>query len=582
MSWLCCIHVRIAMQGVDCMEFPLFEKMNLKFRSTPSESVSIELNKLTIIIGPNNTGKSTLLGEIHSAISDESYNPEASLVLDKCSPRILATEEADALVSRFRFNRDYRHADDGYYYYGIAKSENHSSHSHNRLVSSFSNEGSWERNNRIFTHITRLMVKMLDGQSRLSILNDAPLGDLRDARSVYSLKNAFLSDNLDEINSFVHEAFNAYLSVTSVTNAGSAVAFMTLDDPTAVGVNPKLMDSTTIGFFENGDICSEAKTQSDGTKAFLGLLLELFFSSFDILLIDEPEAFLHPTLAYLLGTAVGKCSAKKQIICSTHSVDFLRGCLDSVKELNLLRLTRDGGGSVHVFEDYDLRKMQRVPLLRTASVMNGLFFNAVVVVEGDSDEAFYREINYRLKDDPGHQSLNNALFVTSHGVDTEYKIISILRKAGIPAASIVDFDFLGKSTDVFGKLLVSANINGTLFDSFKSQKQAVLSVVSVADEDKSGVNKLNSSDAQAVLSLIEGLGSYGIFVVPNGSLESWLSCLDVQAPKDRWLGLMFDRLGDDPSSSSYVHPERNDVWEFLEKIASWVSDPDRKGMYWDD
>lgn len=564
------------------MEFPLFEKMNLKFRSTPSESVSIELNKLTIIIGPNNTGKSTLLGEIHSAISDESYNPEASLVLDKCSPRILATEEADALVSRFRFNRDYRHADDGYYYYGIAKSENHSSHSHNRLVSSFSNEGSWERNNRIFTHITRLMVKMLDGQSRLSILNDAPLGDLRDARSVYSLKNAFLSDNLDEINSFVHEAFNAYLSVTSVTNAGSAVAFMTLDDPTAVGVNPKLMDSTTIGFFENGDICSEAKTQSDGTKAFLGLLLELFFSSFDILLIDEPEAFLHPTLAYLLGTAVGKCSAKKQIICSTHSVDFLRGCLDSVKELNLLRLTRDGGGSVHVFEDYDLRKMQRVPLLRTASVMNGLFFNAVVVVEGDSDEAFYREINYRLKDDPGHQSLNNALFVTSHGVDTEYKIISILRKAGIPAASIVDFDFLGKSTDVFGKLLVSANINGTLFDSFKSQKQAVLSVVSVADEDKSGVNKLNSSDAQAVLSLIEGLGSYGIFVVPNGSLESWLSCLDVQAPKDRWLGLMFDRLGDDPSSSSYVHPERNDVWEFLEKIASWVSDPDRKGMYWDD
>ena len=564
------------------MEFPLFEKMNLKFRSTPSESVSIELNKLTIIIGPNNTGKSTLLGEIHSAISDESYNPEASLVLDKCSPRILATEEADALVSRFRFNRDYRHADDGYYYYGIAKSENHSSHSHNRLVSSFSNEGSWERNNRIFTHITRLMVKMLDGQSRLSILNDAPLGDLRDARSVYSLKNAFLSDSLDEINSFVHEAFNAYLSVTSVTNAGSEVAFMTLDDPTAVGVNPKLMDSTTIGFFENGDICSEAKTQSDGTKAFLGLLLELFFSSFDILLIDEPEAFLHTTLAYLLGTAVGKCSAKKQIICSTQSVDFLRGCLDSVKELNLLRLTRDGGGSVHVFEDYDLRKMQRVPLLRTASVMNGLFFNAVVVVEGDSDEAFYREINYRLKDDPGHQSLNNALFVTSHGVDTEYKIISILRKAGIPAASIVDFDFLGKSTDVFGKLLVSANINGTLFDSFKSQKQAVLSVVSVAGEDKSGVNKLNSSDAQAVLSLIEGLGSYGIFVVPNGSLESWLSCLDVQAPKDRWLGLMFDRLGDDPSSSSYVHPERNDVWEFLEKIASWVSDPDRKGMYWDD
>lgn len=559
---------------------PLFEEMNLKFYNTPENSLPVRLDKLTVIIGPNNTGKSTLLGEIYSAIATNSYNPESSVVLGECNPRLLNTEEADRLVSQFRYNRNYGHGGDDCYFYGIAESENPQSHSHGSLVNSFSKEVGWERKDRYFSHITGLMVKMLDGQSRLSIINDVPLGDLRDSRSRHSLKNAYLADSLDEINAFIHDAFNAYLAVTNVTNAGSAVAFMSAESLASYDVNPKLLDKATIDFFSNKEICVEAKSQSDGTKAFLGLLLELFFSSFDILLIDEPEAFLHPTLAYLLGTAVGKCSMRKQIICSTHSADFLRGCLDSVKELNLLRLTRDRGGSVHVFEEHQLRKMQNVPLLRTAGVMSGLFFNAVVVVEGDSDEAFYREINYRLADAPGYQALNNALFVTSHGVDSEYKIISILRKTGIPAASIVDFDFLGKSAEVFGNLLASANISGTLYDSLKSQKEAVSSVVGRVNESKAGLNELNADDAQAVLNLINTLSDYGVFVVPNGSLESWLSKLNVEAPKDKWLGLMFERLGDDPAISSYVHPEKNDVWEFLEKIAVWTANPNRKGMFW--
>ncbi len=559
---------------------PLFKETKLKFHSTPESSVSVELDKLTIIIGPNNTGKSTLLSEICSAISDRGYSAEESVVLGRCLPRVWNLEEADKLVSRFRHDRDYSYGSDMYYYYGIAESDRNQSHSHHNLVQAFTNENAWQRKERQFTYITNLMVKMLDGQSRLSIINDAPLGDLRDSKSMHSLKNAFLADSLDEVNAFIHEAFNAYLSVTNVTNAGSAVAFMSNESPLSVGVNPKLQDRITIGFFANRKNCVEAKYQSDGTKAFLGLLLELFYSPYDTLLIDEPEAFLHPTLAYLLGTAVGKRSLEKQIICSTHSVDFLRGCLDSVKELNLLRLTRDRGGSVHVFEDHQLRKMQNAPLLRTASVMNGLFFNAAVVVEGDSDEAFYREINYRMADSSECQALNNALFITSHGVDSEYKIISILRKAGIPAAAIVDFDFLGKSAENFGNLLSSANINGVLYDSFKSQKLAVSKAVSSVDEKKGGLIDLGPSDAQAVSNLIDGLSDYGIFVVPNGSLESWLNNLGVKGSKEQWLGLMFEKLGDDPASLSYVHPGKGDVWEFLEKIAVWTSDPNRKGMYW--
>ena len=561
------------------MSSHLFEEMSLRFHSTPEGSMPVKLDGLTIIIGPNNTGKSTLLREIRSAISDTSYNPNRSVVLGRFDPRLLSAQEADDLVMRFELDRDFGFGDDGYHY-GFAKSEAFVSFSRKDLIFSFSDKDSWQRKNRQFAHIASLTAKMLDGQSRLNILNDAPLADLRDSRSTYSLKNAYLANDLTEINAYIREAFGLYLTITNVTNTASAVAFLTRVNPTDVGVNPKLLDNSTIDFFSNTDDCIEAKNQSDGTKAFIGLMLELFYSPFDTLLIDEPEAFLHPTLAYLLGAAVGKCSSKKQVICSTHSVDFLRGCLDSVKELNLLRLTRDRGGSVHVFKSPQLKKMQNDPLLRTASVMNGLFFSAAIVVEGDSDEAFYREINYRLSEAPGFQAISNAQFITSHGVDTEYKIVSILRNAGIPAACIVDFDFLKKPAEVFGNLLSSANITGSLFESFKAQKQAVANAILDAVNRKTGLNELNPCDAGAVNNLINALGDYGIFVVPNGSLESWLSYLNVETAKNKWLNLVFEKLGDDPASSSYIHPEKRDVWVFLEKIAVWISNPERKGMSW--
>jgi predicted ATP-dependent endonuclease of OLD family len=40
---------------------------------------------------------------------------------------------------------------------------------------------------------------------------------------------------------------------------------------------------------------------SDGVRAFTGIITEVIAGDPNILLIDEPEAFLHPSLAYKLG-----------------------------------------------------------------------------------------------------------------------------------------------------------------------------------------------------------------------------------------------------------------------------------------
>jgi AAA15 family ATPase/GTPase len=44
---------------------------------------------------------------------------------------------------------------------------------------------------------------------------------------------------------------------------------------------------------------------SDGVKAFIGILSELIAGDPKVILVDEPEAFLHPSLATTLGNESG-------------------------------------------------------------------------------------------------------------------------------------------------------------------------------------------------------------------------------------------------------------------------------------
>src|SRR5207249_2259699 len=60
---------------------------------------------------------------------------------------------------------------------------------------------------------------------------------------------------------------------------------------------------------------------SDGLKAFTGMMTEIVAGDPAILLVDEPEAFLHPALSFLLGKEIARATAKshKRLFVSTHS-----------------------------------------------------------------------------------------------------------------------------------------------------------------------------------------------------------------------------------------------------------------------
>ena len=60
-------------------------------------------------------------------------------------------------------------------------------------------------------------------------------------------------------------------------------------------------------------------------------------------LIDEPESFLHPPQANIMGRIIGRTlSANQQAFISTHSEEIIKGLLDVCPErVKIIRITRE-------------------------------------------------------------------------------------------------------------------------------------------------------------------------------------------------------------------------------------------------
>ncbi len=169
-----------------------------------------------------------------------------------------------------------------------------------------------------------------------------------------------------------------------------------------------------------------------------------FISNHSILFIDEPEAFLHPPQAKLLGKMLAKdLPTERQLFLATHSEDFLIGLLDAnVTNLKIIRIQRDGAiNKVSVLSSSDLNSIWNDSLLRHSNVLNGLFHSKVVVCESDSDCRFFAAILSALHDNSNTVS-PDILFIHCGGKHRIPIVIKSLTKLNVPIKVVSDFDVL--------------------------------------------------------------------------------------------------------------------------------------------
>lgn len=73
-------------------------------------------------------------------------------------------------------------------------------------------------------------------------------------------------------------------------------------------------------------------------------MLYLMIDHYRTFLIDEPESFLHPPQAKIMGEIIGQTlSEHQQVFISTHSEEIVKGLLEVCPErVKMIRITRTG------------------------------------------------------------------------------------------------------------------------------------------------------------------------------------------------------------------------------------------------
>jgi len=559
----------------------MITRIALKFGSGPNQpNLEFNATPVTVFVGPNNSGKSKILVEIERYC--RSNNPsEYDILLNEIiftpSEPAAIQAEIEALKQAPAQNEQ---LNPGYIILSKVGLQNNQVHRVTIHETSFINEAQNPQSRAgWYSRYLDMFTLRLDGTNRLSLLNEQEAGDLQ-RTSKNHLSHLFLNNNLRaEVSRIVHDAFGKYY-VIDPTNVGRLRVRLS-DRPPIDEREEKGWDEASIAFH---GAALEITQASDGVKAFCGIVTTLLAGDPKITLIDEPEAFLHPALSAKLAKEIGRSlrNTNKRLFIATHSASFLMGCIHSGTPIDIIRLTyKNGVGTARILPQARILHLMRHPLLRSTGVLNGLFFESVVVCESDSDRAFYQEINERLLSAADPRGLANCLFINAQNKQTIWEIVKPLRELGIPAVGIVDIDVLKEGGQVFAKPLEGAFFPQILHQPMQNQRLALLNAMNATGQNMKrdgGVNILAAQDRQACNNFFNQLQEYGVFVVRGGELESWLRHLGATGHGSGWLIDIFTRMGEDPQVPGYVVPTPGDVWDFIGQIKAWAEDLAKLGI----
>lgn len=547
--------------------------------SVGSEPLEVNLSSMTVFVGPNNSGKSQALREIESWF--RSPKPVKGLVIQRLEFEGWNEEEiaeiVDGLEVEPRLNESLQTD------HILIEKLNPQTNATNRiqihrpgLLQEAKNPNAARQR---FTQFTSLYTLKLDGTNRLALVNEQNAGDLLGSPPNLLAHLCKNSNARRKLRNLVFDSFGKHL-VVDPTNIGKLRLRLSARAPETESEELG-WDSSAQRFHKNASLITEA---SDGVKAFVGILASIIGGDPKVTLLDEPEAFLHPALSSKLGQAITTelAGSKKRIFVSTHSASFLMGCFQAGANINIIRLTYNNDqATARILKREQLKPLMMNPLLRSVGVLNALFYNFVIVTESDADRSFYQEINERLLKANDPRGINGCLFLNAQNKQTVWDIVKPLRELGIPAAGVVDIDVIKDGGRVWRKPLEGAFVPDISHASLQTERQSILRAFTETGKDMKrdgGISLLSDSDREACLNLLDGLNEYGIFVVPNGELESWLASFSVCSNKSTWLFEIFEKMGDDPEDRNYLMPSEGDVWEFIGSVGAWLKNEKRKGI----
>lgn len=436
----------------------------LKFNS--EQVFDFESSDIVVFTGSNNAGKSQVLRDIMHYFEKRNY------------PKVVVSNVEVSKIGDIKEIKDKFYFRNNAYEYGSI-----------RIVNLEQIESSWKSD---LTLIHKLFINHLTTESRLQAANPSESFNVADATPSNPIQALYVDDIKEqELSKLFHRAFDT----TIVLNRGAGNVI-----PIHVGEKPSLAegeDRVSSSFLKKLRDLPQIQDQGDGMRSFMGILLNVFTSNHTITLIDEPEAFLHPPQARLLGKMLSMNTPNnRQLFISTHSEDFLKGLIDAENDrVKVFRINRNGNtNNMNLLSNENIKTLWKDPILRYSNILSGLFHSKVVVCESDTDCRFYQAMANMLNNDDKLLS-PDILFTHCGGKQRLKTVITALKALNVKIVCITDIDILNDK-DIFHELVESVDLTWTDLESdWKAIDQYVKTQRSQLDTEdvKKGItNVLNS------------------------------------------------------------------------------------------
>ncbi|WP_190953468.1 ATP-dependent nuclease [Pseudomonas koreensis] len=517
----------------------------------PKGGVQIELGQLTVLVGPNNCGKSQTLKDIRQFSS--SGRCERLVVLDSVSVMLPTENELRSSI----LIRPHPSASDHISVLGVKDdllTQMNIGPQRSWFEQMYASEEPLER--EILESLGTCLIAYLGAEARFNLTASSPAFNPREETPSNALQSLFASD-IGVQTELRHAFSSAFKMDIALDWAAMTRLYLRVKDD--FGSIPDGREELNALMTD----AQELEKQGDGFRSFAGIALALLTYPTRVLLLDEPEAFLHPAQARVLGRWIGAqtSSRQAQVIIATHSADFLAGLIAGSHDATILRLNRTETTTLfHKIPQSVITGLIESPLLSSQPVLDSLFHRGVIICEGDPDRAVYQTVAQRFY---ANQHGEEFLFIHSNGKDAAKLPAKLLRESGTAVCVIADFDILNSEATVAEIIdglqglsipedIIQLRDQIAVIIETKSQAQSleelranVLVWLDQQNEDlrrarkslvsharagsnkwdlvkKDGISFLPPADAAKAHELLERLSGFGLFVVPCGELESWM------------------------------------------------------------
>jgi hypothetical protein len=553
----------------------------LTFSGAPDSPVNVVDADVVVLIGPNNSGKSRALREIQIAVNG---GVVGAVVVGAKTARTGTTEDLRTWLAGTTTPAPGADGSPGVVGVG---STGTLALEHAQVF--------WT--NEVGLHqLGQFLVRLVDAGTRLALADSVPSIDVLRGQPVEPLQR-LLSDHRAE-ERLSQAAQRAFGSEITVSRAGGSHLHLVMGRPEA---EARVDNPTYLRQLEDLPLVCE---QGDGIRSFIGVLLVLTATPFPVVLVDEPEAFLHPPQAREIGRQLASLGHQQRFI-ATHDVDVLLGLLDRAGAATIIRLRRDGSKNHAAVLDHEkIRKLWSDPGLRYSGLLDGLFHRGVVICEAEGDARLYGAALDAQRESAGHAS-SDLLFTHCGGKHRLPMAIDALSPLDVPVSAVADLDIL-RDEKLLERIVEALGGDwSSLVSDWRTTASAVESrptaaptvgdvldqVLDTVGEDRTArlteqhsrrIREITKSSdgwglarssggltavprgqaVEASRRLVSALRALGLFVVPVGELEGWARTIGAHGPKFVHQAL-----------DAGVHANNAELQAFVADIAAYLGEP---------